>query len=1072
MCVSTGNDALPGDDDHHSAMKIRRRDFIKTAGGLALATVAGSLPVLSGPQVNPRDKKLRIALFYEPSFPSGDGIAVNRQTLQEATKAFDSEFLGVDELQKRLSVSNFDLFLNPYGSTFPKQAFDRISGFLADGGNWVNLGGAPFSVPVDRAANGWKVEPRQTSYHQRLGITQSFAVSAGPVSAYQPNPELDWTRSLVDQLAAGEVYELYVRFTSVKDFPNEDGSAGPRDAILTPLVHGVTKEHQRIVAPIVEIERIQGPYSGGRWVLANFNGTITVRGIRLLVERAAQGSMQLIVRPSFASYYPGEQPSFTVQLRRPGRDVADLLRTGCRLWVLDEQGRTVWQADVPLLGSGALATGGAHMTGGERLRPGLYQVNVSLYAQLKSFRTLRYRTGFWIYDDALIKGGKPITAGASYLLRDDKTFPVTGTTYMASDVHRKFLFEPNPSVWNNDFAEMKAAGVNMIRTGIWTGWKQLMPDAGVPNEAALRAMDAFVLTSRKFDIPVIFTLFAFLPESWGGANPYLDPRSVNAQKEFVTAFARRYRQMNDIIWDLINEPSFCNPQFLWQCRPNYDRHETEAWQAWLKERYAGSSDEETTARIQEAHRSPSGEAIHLPTKEDFDDVNVFENRRPMKVIDYRLFAQDMFIRWVNEMKGAIRGAQGHASQLITVGQDEGGTYDSPANQFFGNSVDFTCVHNWWLNDDLLWDQAVTTIPGKPNLVEEIGLMFYEKMDATPWRSEEEARNLLERKMALALGAGGAGFIQWLWNTNPYMASDNEAAIGFHRADGTSKPELEPMRRLAHFIAAHRELMHGRKEDDVLMVIPHSQMFSTRNFATEATRRCVRVMNEHFSVPLAAVSEYRPVSRSPGLLIMPSPRTINQQCWETLLSSAENGSTVLLTGIIDADDHWFPAERSKSLGVEAVSKPVAEEEFLRIGEIEYRLSYRGEKIQRVEKAIVHPDQKPAILTIPHGSGKLIWCPLPVELSDTVEPTIELYRYALNQAGVVPVCRAEPLNSGVIVIPAIFEDAVLYTLISECDRDTDILLTHLEPKTELKISVPAGRVAMVFIDRKKGKVLGEL
>jgi len=1053
-------------------MKIRRRDFIKTAGGLALATVAHSLPVLPDPQVQPRGKKIRIALFYEPSFPSADGIAVDRQTLQDAINDFDSEFLGVDQITKRLSTANFDLFLNPYGSTFPEQAFDRISGFLADGGNWVNLGGVPFSVPVDRAADGWRVGPPQTSYHQRLGITQSFTVSAGPVSAYQPNPELEWTRPLVDQFKAMEVYELYVRFTSVKDFPNEDGSPGPRDAVLTPLVHGVTKEHQRIVAPMIEIDRLQGPYSGGRWVLANFKGTITARAIRLLVERGAQGAMQFIVRPSFASYYPGEQPSFTVQFRRPKMEVEDLVRTGCRLAVFDEQGRAVWQVDVPLLGSGALATGDAHMTGQEKLRPGLYQVNAALGAQLKSFHVLRHRTGFWIYDDALIKRGKAITAGNGYLLRDDKTFPVTGTTYMASDVHRKFLFEPNPYVWNKDFAEMKAAGVNMIRTGIWTGWKQYMPDVGAPNEAALRAMDAFVLTARKFDIPIIFTLFAFLPESWGGANPYLDPQSVNAQKEFVTAFAHRYRHMNDIIWDLINEPSFCNPQYLWQCRPNYDRYETEAWQVWLKKRYADFSDEATTARILEAHRSTAGEAISLPTKEDFEDVNVFESRRPVKTIDYRLFAQDMFMRWVNEIKGAIRGVQGHASQLITVGQDEGGTYDSPANQFFGNSVDFTCVHNWWLNDDLLWDQIVTTIPGKPNLVEETGVMLYEKMDATPWRTEVEARNLLERKMALALGAGGAGFIQWLWNTNPYMPSDNEAAIGFHRADGTAKPELEPMMRLARFIAAHRDLMHGRKDEDALMVIPHSQMFSTRNFATEATRRCVRVMNEHFSAPLAAVSEYRPVSRPPRLLIMPSPRTINQKCWETLLSSAESGSTVLLTGIIDADDHWLPVERSKSLGVEAIGKPVAEEEFLRIGEIEYRLSYRGEKIQRVEKAVVRRDEKPAVITIPHGSGKLIWCPLPVELSETVEPTVELYRYALRQAGIAPVCNVEPVNSGVIVIPAIFEDTVLYTLISECDRDTDILVTHLELKTELKISVPAQRIAMTFIDRRSGKVLGKM
>src|SRR5207249_747186 len=116
-------------------------------GGLALATVAHSLSVFASPQVQRKEKKIRIAIFYEPSFPSADGIAVDRQTLRDAIKGFDSEFLGVEDLVKRLSTPNFDLFLNPYGSTFPKQAFDRISGFLADGGNWVNLGGVPFSVP-------------------------------------------------------------------------------------------------------------------------------------------------------------------------------------------------------------------------------------------------------------------------------------------------------------------------------------------------------------------------------------------------------------------------------------------------------------------------------------------------------------------------------------------------------------------------------------------------------------------------------------------------------------------------------------------------------------------------------------------------------------------------------------------------------------------------------------------------------------------------------------------------------------------------------------------------------------
>ena len=68
------------------------------------------------------------------------------------------------------------------------------------------------------------------------------------------------------------------------------------------------------------------------------------------------------------------------------------------------------QTDVSLQGSGALATGDTRMTGHDKLRPGLYQVNAVLRAKLKSFHVLRHRSGFWIYDDALIKRGKPISS--------------------------------------------------------------------------------------------------------------------------------------------------------------------------------------------------------------------------------------------------------------------------------------------------------------------------------------------------------------------------------------------------------------------------------------------------------------------------------------------------------------------------------------------------------------------------------------------------------------------------------------------------------------------------------------
>ena len=108
---------------------------------------------------------------------------------------------------------------------------------------------------------------------------------------------------------------------------------------------------------------------------------------------------------------------------------------------------------------------------------------------------------------------------------------------MSSDVARRFLLEPNPAVWDKDFSEMKAVGVNMIRTGIWTGWKLYFDASGEVKEEILRAFEAFILTAKKYDIPVMFTFFSFMPEMFGGKNAYLDPQSIAEQKRFLSAFA-------------------------------------------------------------------------------------------------------------------------------------------------------------------------------------------------------------------------------------------------------------------------------------------------------------------------------------------------------------------------------------------------------------------------------------------------------------------------------------------------------------------------------------------------------
>ena len=945
-----------------------------------------------------------MAVLNEPGFPAVDapGGAVNE--LARALGGAETTWLRTQDLAETLSPDRFDVFVTPYGSAFPREMWHTLVRYLEAAGHWVNLGGVPCAVPVERGdGGGWRVLPREDTYQRQLGIVLACAVPASAVQAWRANDALAWTAPLAADVAAEHVWEPYWRLSGVADTPGESGSAGAREATVQPLVSGLDARGCAVVAPYLLVSRLEGRFAGGRWIFATGDGLVPAAAIRTLVEAAGTPHWELAVWPSSACRREGDSSSVAVALRGFPRGAAARLSATCALTISDARGEVQDTAEVTVTGTDAEATGAAALT--DRLEPGLYRIDARLTVGTPPVE-LRHSTGFWVWDDDLLGSGAPLTAGPRAFARGGDPYPVTGTTYMASDVHRKFLFEPNPWLWDRDFDAMKSAGVNLVRTGIWTGWKRLMPRLGELDEGALRALDAWLLTARRHDMPVIFTLFAFLPETWGGENPYLDPAAVDAQRAFVTALARRYARMHELAWDLINEPSFCNPNHLWSCRPNYDRFERAAWASWLAKRGQPAAD--------------------LPPLEDFAEGDAAPDH-PTMVVEYRRFAQAMFARWVRTMRSALAAA-GAGRQLVTVGQDEAGTRDSPNNLFLASVLDFTCVHTWWLNDGLAWDEVLTQAPGRLNLVEETGVMFAQHPAGVEERWEAYARDLLERKMVLALGPGGAGFIEWVWNSDCYMPSDNEAAIGLLRADGTAKPELDALRGVAAFAAEAGRHLVGREAERVLLVVPHSNMFSARNTATDATKRAVRAMLYGCRMGLTAVSEFAASAavRAPGLVLVPAPRVLAAPAWNALRAWARRGSTVLVTG---------PLEQAERLGAKA--RPAAK-------------GPRG------------------AVRIRAGKGALLWCAEPVELSPDEAPAVELYRWALAQARLSPSFTVEGADAATLVHAAAYRDAVLYTVVAE-QSAVNLRLRHGQLRTALELAVPAGRAALLLADRLSGRAL---
>ncbi len=1022
-------------------------------------------------------KKATLLIFREPGFPVADSAHVSEAALKSALNPLGKIIWADAGSLPAALAAKPDLFITPYGSAFPKEAWPFILEFLKHGGHWLNLGGAPVTRPVRREGNGWHLETAQTSYGKELMIRHTFEIelpSGTQLSVPEAVAPLAGVAKLADILQKrppSRAWALQVLLThGTGIMSGEIGSSGTRDAVLRPLVHASAADGRILTAPVVAIDHVNGSFSGGRWILASCNVNWTSELIGALARVALVPLVDIFARPGFASYSIGETPTASV---RVSTSAPQKLELNLRISQIDS-GKMILEK------RGTITAGGAdawlYTEPMKNLKPGFYRICAEAHCAGYGV-VARAENGFWIEPEGLIISPAPIKIEGDYFHRHGKPFPVTGTTYMSTVTHRSWMFEPTPLAWEKDFAAMKSAGVNVVRTGLWMGWKRAMTEPGAMDEGVIRAMRAFLLSAAQHNMPVIMTLFAFLPETWTGANPYLDPAAVQAQCSFAAALARRMSDVPHLLWDLINEPSIASPRHLWSCRPTADRFETEAWSRWLAGQ--GVSDDEWRERW----RITSSDNLGLPRLEEFEDRHNWDDAKPLRCMDFVRFAQEIFRQWAATISGTLR-ACANPPQLITVGQDEGGTSTSPSPHFHADAVDFTSNHSWWQNDDLLWDAVVTKVQGKPHLMEETGIMFAETADSLPYRTPEFVAGLLERKMALAFTCGGAGVIQWLWNTCIYNYSDNEAGIGLLRADGGEKPELQVFRRVSAFTARNAGRFVGRKAERVAVIIPHSNLFSVRETASATTRRCVRTLEYRLGLATRGVSEYYPEKLGDAsLIVLPSPRILRQECWLAILEKVKAGATLLLTGYCEADEYWRETSRLATMGIPQKPAPVMHEERIKLHwtktdvELHVAMPIQSGVIQKFQKAVDVGGGPLAGRVIKYGKGKILFCPVPIEHALAEEHTEAVYRLAADAAGLVCGKRAEFADGGpgLLVRPVEFAESALFILVNESDCGQTANMRGAALSTggswQTSADVPANSARLVFLNPRTGKILDE-
>ncbi|MGE5205937.1 MAG: hypothetical protein ACM3PW_10000 [Chlamydiota bacterium] len=994
-----------------------------------------------------------VVIFAQDNFPGADSAAPDLARLKMLLP--EARFTAEDRLPPALSEAATRLLVMPYGSAFPETAWPAIFAFLKRGGNLLVLGGRPFTRAAYRDSGGWHLRDYSVRFSQALMIDQWQETPGSGGLQFENNPDVllriprfSWQRAFSPIIRLGSV-DIYQR----------GGSASYLDARLDALAWG-SRAGRRLAAPATEIDHLRNRFTGGRWIFVDaelpadfYNSPAGRRLIPMLVSAALQGSQEFTVHPTLPLYLPGEPVQLEATWQAATPAVAPL---GLKVTIRPEQqpaaavSKTVaFPLSQPLVFP-APASKGLHIIEAELLEGGKVRA--------------QYRSGFWIRDEVYLRAGPRLSVNQNYFELNGQPLAVLGTTYMASDVQRLYFEHPNVYVWDRDMGQISAAGLNMIRTGWWTGWDKFCDENGRPYERTLRTLEAYLMTARQHGLPVQFNFFAFLPDALGGENAYLDPHAVRRERTLISSVVARFHDVPFLVWDLINEPSFS--KHLWQMRPNGDAIELTKWNEWLNRRYP------ERAALAAAWNLPLDQVqgtLPLPTDGEFQQRSMYDGPNSLKLYDYFLFAQESFADWAQGMREAIRATG--SQQPITVGQDEGGYTDRLSPAFFGKAVDFTTNHSWWQNDALLWDSLVAKQPGLPMLIQETGLQRELTLDQISRRTSENEAALLERKLALTF-VQGSGALEWLWNTNAYTTSGNEAPIGALRADATEKPEAGVLREFAGFAKQITLSLRDPQPPAVAIVTSQAGQFSViQDLQIEAQRNAVRALAYDNHQPAYVIAENQ-IARlgSPRLVILPSPQALTEVTWQALLKYVNDGGNLLITGPVGRNEYWQRVSRTAELKLGAQIGPLTfHSAEMQLGSRTVPLSFDLQKQSWLEVLRFHNGM--SLEQVDHGKGRVFWAAYPVELAEEPEAADALYSYVLSQVGIQPPYELQQPAHGVLIYPTVLQNAVLYVLESESAEAANIDLRDRLTGAHLALTLPSQRAALALIRKSDGAVIAK-
>lgn len=1003
-------------------------------------------------------------IFYDIDFPG-----MVQQTLCEGEEYHicDAKNLA-EELGK-----DYSFFISMHGSYFPLDAADAFFDFLKLGKGFIHIGDTPpkHLCTYDKAARVWKVLKSQMSYYRKLNIHSVLTVSQSEVNEWKTNSINPLAEQLVSWMQMVDTSNFIMIPTKNSYIENEWGSVGSMDAKIIPLIKGCNSQGEHISSPVVLVENRAGNYHGGRWIFINAKlkqGDNLAEILKPFMSYVSVGYRELMVKPSMALYYEQEKAAVKIQIENFRKKCCWKGKIVCSKMNMTTEDVTFYQAvyetSFEMEGTNYAVTQNCILD--IKLFPGIYQIRTEFESDDGEKQVINQ--GFCVYDKEILVRNDRITCGHDYFIINGRMTPVVGTTYMSGEVSRAFLQLPNAANWLSDMQDMKKQGINWVRTGIWCNWRNYMLDDGHFDEFILRSIDAYLQTAAYAGLHVTFTFFTFVPEAFEGTHPYLDKRSLEAQKRFISNIVYRHKETTNVDWDLINEPFTTD-------HPTQKKSEKDTWEgldfsAYMEEQY-GSIDHMLEKLDLTIMEHPSFKELSIPEIDNinFSITDMSQSKNGLIWRDYVNYTVTMFRRWVIQMRDVIKEI--NEKHMVTVGQDEALRTQRPSQLLYGDLVDYNCQHTWWLLDDLVWDTRFAKYYNKPLLVQETGIMYVEQPNGVPRREEADLARLLLKKSAYAYGTRCAGSIHWLWNTNCYLNNANESNIGAIRSDGSRKPEFFLYRKFAEFFKKAENLVTDIVNDEeIAVVFPYTNDFTNRSFAQPATSQITKILTYHLKRKFIAISEFdlEPIRiGKPKVIFVPSAHHFDQVQFNILLEIIkEIGSTLVFTGPISMDEYFAKTDRAAAYFGDTRLDALAKYE---------KMEYKGEYFDfsfdnnYVTRAFKETDGKQEVFEKTIGNGRIVWCGIPIDLAAETRTAAQFYKIILDDAGSKEefTLTGERLD-GIFISKTNWEKGALYTIVNEANTGRELCILDSSVQKEYELNI-GGDESVLFAIDYTGKVI---